>query len=274
MYGPHVSLHGAPPTACLIDAQEQAYSCDRFVAKAFAVFVSNPRKLQITFTESDCASVRKFVARGNRVVAHSTYAAYPWGANPHGAIRHINAERHCAELAGISALVVHLPGRTSAGQSVLEKLADVSGCPVYFENPAVRPPCSYASASQLCGLLRAAKEVMPDAGLAIDTAHLWTAGIDIRDHLGVQEFLDEFHDHGLSKALLFHLNSSTRPLGYGPDEHDYIFRGQIWQHGDGYKSIVRHADTHNNTVILERSRPEIKLLCLDYALVADARRTA
>lgn len=102
-------------------------------------------------------------------------------------------------------------------------------------------------------------------GVCIDTAHLWSYGVDIRTAHDMGRWLDGFKDP--TWVSLIHLNDSASVLG-GPDVHAPIGRGQMWNFGPkwdydffsvkseqcGFHAILKFAKKHGIDSILERSQ--------------------
>lgn len=113
-----------------------------------------------------------------------------------------------------------------------------------------------------------------DFGLGIDTAHLWSCGLNVRFSRALREWFEAFGDPAW--IALFHLNDSASELG-GADVHEAIGAGRIWpvksKKGDaaafekllrhprvsydaeaGFIEVLRLAKRHKIDVILERGR--------------------
>jgi hypothetical protein len=145
---------------------------------------------------------------------------------------------------------------------------------IYLETPAVTPPKTYYETPQkLAALFREIRSAvdpeLDDFGLCVDTAHLWTSGVDLRTYEAAEAWLA-----GLEAVanvippdrIIFHLNDSARPLGVGPDMHAGLGLGKMWAgvppESSGLAAFVDYARRHDTVVILERKPKEA--LASDY----------
>lgn len=278
MYGPHVSRYhaaGARPSmaAHVAAACAEAKAAADFEVRAVSLFVGGPHNRAINLRPEERAELRGGLARaGVRAIAHSSYAAPPWGGDPDAA-RYIRDELAVCQEAGITGLVVHLP---KAPPAQVAKYAarllnrDAPDVRVYLETPALVPrETYYETSAKLAALFaevrRAADPGLDRFGLCVDTAHLWTNGVDLSSYEGAQAWFD-----GLEAVagvippdrVMLHLNDSLRPRGVGPDTHAPLGRGQIWgaYRGrlaeSGLAAVVAYAARHETPVILERKPKE------------------
>ena len=66
------------------------------------------------------------------------------------------------------------------------------------------------------------------AGVAIDTCHLFAAGVDFRDATSYGEWIDALErELGASEVRAFHLNDAKAPRGSHLDRHENIGKGEI-----------------------------------------------
>ena len=278
MFGPHVNRDrapaGAPLAAHVEAARREAEAESGFPIRAAAVFVGGPRVRRVSLSDAEAADLRAYSARaGVRLVAHSAYVAAPWRGDA-AAAAHIRAEAAACQAAGIGALVVHLPKLPL--EAVLARAGDLlcpaaPGVRIFLETPAVRPAESfYETPAKLAALLRALAAAGWGGrfGVCVDTAHLWTCGVDLASRAAAEAWLQGLEAEGVPfGALMFHLNDSARPRGVGPDAHAPLGRGLIWGRyaggdfaaGDfadsGLAAFVDFARRHSLVAILERSPP-------------------
>ena len=282
MFGPHVNRYHAKGSRPRIDEhieaarQEADHEAD-FRMRAAAIFVGGPQERKITLLASEAASLKRYVDKtGIRVVAHSAYSAVPWRGDPDAA-RHIREELQVCQSAGIVGLVVHLPKLPI--ESVMKYIGRLytplaPDVRVFLETPAVTPrETYYETPEKLAELFKAIREKLDPRldhfGLCIDSAHLWTCGIDLSSNESAEEWLAALEDKAATiphDRVMIHLNDSGRPLGVGPDTHAGLASGQIW--GDykdrldesGLAAFVNYAARHDTIVILERKpKSELKL---------------
>jgi len=190
----------------------------------------------------------------------------------------------CAS-AGIQGFVLHLPkapppvvlqGITAllaqARAMRATALAQALAPRIYLETPAVRPTESYyETPKKLAALFTAIGTADgPDPGLkhfglCIDTAHLWTCGVDISSYAVTDQWfraLERYHDVIPPTSIMIHLNDSLRELGTGPDSHAGLTRGKIWEPyrkrigESGLAAVVDYAKRHKIPMILERNHAE------------------
>jgi endonuclease IV len=66
-------------------------------------------------------------------------------------------------------------------------------------------------------------------GFCIDTAHIWSAGVDIQNYDNMQNWIEDIKCK--NKILLIHLNGSQLERGCGKDKHEILFAktDKIWK---------------------------------------------
>ncbi len=87
-------------------------------------------------------------------------------------------------------------------------------------------------------------------GACIDTAHIFTAGYDLRTADDLERTLDAFdHQIGLDKLGAVHLNDSKAPFGSNKDRHENLGDGEIGAEALG--RFVRHPALDETPLYLE-----------------------
>ena len=320
MFGCHVNREGikAPAgarvsvveyiTAARISAEENA----GLNMTAAAIFVAGPKHRNIILTQDD---IREISTIPVTVVAHNTYSASPW--TDESAIDCILQQVKVCDEAGIVGLVVHLPKSPipvviSALKKIVERISSEVGetseisrhgggsCRIFLETPAVKPSCSYyETPEKIAELFREIRTIDPELkyfGICIDTAHLWTCGVDLSSKTAADAWLRDLTDlcmvgsvssgHSTrsseqtprpplipANCIMFHLNDSERERGVGPDTHAALTQGKIWEAyagnvgNSGLASFINFAIEYNNIVILERKPRE--LLIQDYRIIRE-----
>ena len=87
-------------------------------------------------------------------------------------------------------------------------------------------------------------------GFCLDTAHAWSAGVDLGDPTAIDAFLDVFDARiGLDRLVLVHLNDSKSERGSGVDRHEHLGGGRIGETGLGH--LLREPRLFGATWILE-----------------------
>jgi len=267
MFGPHVQRDFASgPRPSLYKhikvAQEQASECG-FPMKAFQIFIGGPRKRELTIRNDE---IESFVKNTKElfVVVHGAFPDFPWHGHDK-AIQFIRKELKVCKKIKAKGLVIHLPAlpHKYVLQNIKALLVPGSKVKIYLETPAVRPDKSYYHTPKLlAALFNQIKKIDPNGqiGLCIDTAHLWSCGINLTKRSSAQNWLDEFIalDIVSKDNLIFHLNDSDYELGNGNDKHAALTQGNIWKEysqmpeKSGLAAFLEFAILHNIPSILER----------------------
>jgi endonuclease IV len=256
MFGPHVNRGRSASIAGAIEAARHAAAAEGFQMTAAQIFVSEPRRPVINLRDGEAEALRRL--ENVRVVAHCSYVTHAWKGT-----KHIHAEQRACQAAGISGLVLHLPKDLDVAllRDIVDPLSpDVI---IYLETPAlVRSP--YDSPGKLAQLYAAIRGlgVADRFGFCVDTAHLWTSGVDLSSRESAEAWISAYEAlqaaGQLPAALMLHCNDSGRPRGRGPDEHAPLCRGQIWSGymespaDSGLAAFVAFAARTNAVLILER----------------------
>jgi len=281
--GCHVSRYHAAAKASIVAhievARQEALAC-QVDLRAFQIFVGGPNSRKINLKATESAELRQYLAKSDlKVYAHSVYVAPPFNGDPDAA-RFVREELEVCAAAGISGLVVHLPkAPIEVVMKYITRLLNPSavGVRIFLETPAVTPrETYYETPEKLQKLFESLRELDPDHklfGLCVDTAHLWTNGIDLSSRQDAKEWLRQLSAlHLPSEALMFHVNDSERACGTGPDSHAGLLTGHIWKdyrhhpEASGLAAFIQYATRHHNVVILERKPKEA--LEADYHLLA------
>jgi deoxyribonuclease-4 len=84
----------------------------------------------------------------------------------------------------------------------------------------------------------------------LDTAHAWSAGIDLAEPEAIDAFLEAFYARiGLGRLPLVHLNDSKSERGARLDRHEHVGAGRIGPVGLGH--LLRHPALAHVSWILE-----------------------
>jgi deoxyribonuclease-4 len=93
-------------------------------------------------------------------------------------------------------------------------------------------------------------------GIALDTAHAFAAGYDLRTQKAVNRTLDDFEEViGLHRLHLIHLNDSKADYGSRKDRHWHIGKGKI---GRGMYHLLHHPALQHLPFIMETPRTNLK----------------
>ena len=280
MFGPHVSRarapkrRGRPSIVEHIRAARAAAAEADFDAQAFQVFIAGPRNRTVTLRGEEADELRAYLDRTKLVaVAHGTYADYPWSGAPYIS-KFIRLELELCARAGILGLVIHLgkPPVATVMKFLPRLLSPQSEALVFLEVPHVKPEDShYETPEKLAKLFEAVRRLDPTLckfGLCIDTAHLWSCGVDLQSFEDAEAWirrLEAVADVIPPGRIMLHLNDSHSERGSGLDRHAPLLGGKIWaeyadrpQHS-GLAAFVDYAVRHETLVILERKPAEALL---------------
>ena len=112
-------------------------------------------------------------------------------------------------------LVVHLPDLPMKG--ILKRLPKIAkviksiGSPVLFENvPVSHSKNAFATSAEINTLCDAFAKILDTKlwGICIDTAHLWSCGLNITEYKTQQDWFKKLSKSATSQIKAFHLNGS------------------------------------------------------------------
>jgi endonuclease IV len=155
---------------------------------------------------------------------HSTHLSKPFKQSK-SIINHIKEQMDISKQINALGLIVHLPKAEPIIIVDTYKLFMDNSVKIIFETPALKPDnkkdansstyCSPENLNYLFDKLIEAKCI--NFGLCIDTAHLFSSGINITNKCDAEKWLADFKHHKYIK--LFHLNGNMTDLGSGKDKH-------------------------------------------------------
>jgi len=270
------------------------YNVHSLNMSAAAIFVSNPRGLQIILKEDEGRELKQFIDKSKMtIIAHSSYVAFLWNKEKKKAniyLSFVLKELAICKEYNISGLVIHLPKESILKKEYIKKIMhkltnganalETTGGPIiYLETPAIVPMyANYDTADKLSKLFHIIYKLGGSHlfGLCIDTAHIWTSGNDISTYDGARRWFTELMDAPYipHDKIIIHLNDSERELGHGPDKHASLTKGKIWEKyqtrgqlkSSGLFFIMEFAKKYNIPLILERRNKE--MLNDDYIVLA------
>ena len=254
--GPHVSIKDN-----IALSAERAHELG---ATGFAIFTKNQRIWSApALKESDAEAFRenleKYGFSPSSVLPHAGYLINP--ATPDPVLREkslnlfIDEARRTASL-GLNVINIH-PGAYKEGEAsdgmkrsagmIDEVLREVDGIKIAIENTAGAGTILGSTFEELDKIL--SYTIQKDrVGFTLDTAHLFGAGYNVKEHAG--KILDDFVSRfGGEKLLGMHLNDSMVPLGSRKDRHAPLGRGCIGR--EAFRSIVCHPAADSIPLILE-----------------------
>src|SRR5579872_5632352 len=116
MFGPHVNRTHAsgkrPNISKHIAIALREAKAEGLAAKAAAVFLSGPKKMEITIQPDESAELKAYISQTSTVViAHSAYPTVKvWRDDPF-TIKFVRQELAACGAAGVAGLVIHLGGQ-------------------------------------------------------------------------------------------------------------------------------------------------------------------
>jgi len=237
-----------------------------------AIFVAGPRAYKINIHQDEYDNIRQLHID---LFVHNAYISNPWGTNKKQAIHLVHEQLKICDNIGAKGLVVHLPkGTIDDVLTVLPSLflPDIR-VKIYLEIPALLPKYSIFHKTEYLNELfhRIKQQVDPHLihfGLCIDTAHLWSCGLDISGYTVAHDWINALRIN--PNNVLIHLNDNEKPLGKAPDIHAVLTHGKIWYSykddikNSGLYAFVKYAMINKIPTILERAYPEV---IMDYQIL-------
>lgn len=259
----HIST--APGLAKLAD-----YAAD-IGARTYQIFVDSPSSW--SYGEYDPEKSRAFVERRRELnqgplVVHTGYLINLSSDNKETAVKSRTAlakEFAKAALVGADYLVLHPGKHMGRGRkrglelivdgllAVFDELpADIEHPLLLLENSEGSGTCLGVGFEELRLLLDGLHEGGRQAGICLDTAHLWGAGYDLSERESTRHVIDEFAEViGLEHLRCFHLNDSQKELGSRTDRHAYLGEGEIGL--AAFRELVNDARLEHCAMILEKT---------------------
>lgn len=280
--GYHVSAKGS-----VLEAWTRAKELG---CRIFQVFSSPPRQWSLPTVDLDkLAEAGKFLSgEGASVVLHAPYLVNL--ASTETDLRRKSADsiayglQVCRALGAVG-LVVHagtakdgnvraaLVRTRKALQSVARR---VSGGRIIWELTAGAGNPIAALPHSLPALLDAVGDLF-DAGICLDTQHLWAAGFDWRGD-GIDRLLEQVETAcGLQRLACIHLNDSKSDLGSRSDRHANIGKGSIGQRAfvelllrDELSRVPKILETPGSSEIRKKELKSLQRSCLQVLRRASA----
>lgn len=275
--GPHIDrVYSKKKNANLLDNIKEALvytkECANFDITAIGIFVAGPRSYNINISDEEADNIRQLQID---IYVHNTYISHPW-TNKSSALHSIHDQMKICKKMNANGFIIHLPKDSIDNIiKVLPKLYDPECLTrIYLEIPALKPGNSIFHKTKHINELfeRIRNEVDPNLdyfGLCIDTAHLWSCGVDLSDYKSAETWLNELDID--PKCLMIHCNDNDKDLGHAPDIHNSLTYGKIWNnyknnlYESGLFAFITFAKKYNIPIILERHPME--LLINDYVII-------
>lgn len=200
----------------------------------------------------------KFSKDSRKKIVHGSYVDYPWGGNKI-AIYNIKREMRICKDIGAMGLIVHIPSNSKPIDDIIDKLLDRK--PKKVKLILEINARGGWSTDEINSIMRVIKKKSRSAevSLCLDTAHLWSSGIDLTTADDVRKWANGLLDKKL--IGLIHLNDNRNPLGGKRDIHDSLIPGvgQIWKYDNsGLKEIIKMFS--HVPMILERDSANVSQL--------------
>lgn len=237
------------------------------------IFVLNPRNGKDLLTDEDAVEVKKLVdATKLRLIVHGCYIAHPFGEKAAQALHLIKKELAWCNSIGAEGFVIHLPRRDADQIASLypHLLAHRGATKIFLEIESMKATDhTYETPEKLRNLYAKLLPIDPDVGLCVDTAHMWSSGVDDREYAPVKSWIDAVEAIGI-RHIMFHLNDSNRQRGSGQDNHHRLTHGFIWREFNmdtgtrdiresGLAAFLEWIVRRDMVVILERDEAGIDL---------------
>ncbi len=254
--GAHISISGGYPKA-INRAVDIGGNCGQ-------IFAGSPRGWKVSqpdSEESEEFSVRKEEEDVRPWIIHGTYLinfATPKDDLARKSIKTVQGELEVAEKLGIPYYVFHPGAHTGAGvetgiKNVAKRLSELNipdGVKLLLENTAGKGTTIGKTFSQLDEMVEKSSYDYSKLGVCLDTCHMYAAGYDIDEEVGLEEVLDEVQDDiGLENVQFLHINDSKHPQDSEKDEHEHIGEGEIGE--NGIKLFINHPELRDKPMVLE-----------------------
>lgn len=217
------------------------------------VFVTGPQSYRATVTMSEADSIKD--AGLPPVFIHGAYVDYIWNGKPAGR-KNVHAELEICTRMGAEGVIVHLgAGAENPREAISDVLSfsahDTAG--IFLEINAAVPDKSFGNPTKLAEVFsQIPADLVSKVGLCIDTAHLFSSGINLATKEQAEQYLYDIHNllDEYEPKIMFHLNDSAGNFGTGKDIHDHITQGKIWA---GYSEKVAESMGVSHAELFSRS---------------------
>jgi deoxyribonuclease-4 len=229
------------------------------------IFASSPQMWRPPSCKpAEAAAFRAACAEGRLgpIAVHAIYLVNPASESDEHRAKTITSlvkTLEAAELLGASCVVTHLgssKGSTKTEaldrscRTFAEILEQYSGSVrLLFETSAGAGETMGGTFDELGSMIRTLG-APASLGACIDTAHIFTAGYDLRTADDLERTLAAFdREVGLDKLGAVHLNDSKAPFGSNKDRHENLGDGEIG--GEALGRFVRHPALGETPLYLE-----------------------
>ncbi|HYU19767.1 MAG TPA: deoxyribonuclease IV [Chloroflexota bacterium] len=233
--------------------------------EAVQIFASSPQMWRPPATKPDDAAA--FQAACTEwglapVAVHAIYLVNPASENPEFRAKttgSLIATLKAADLLGAGMVITHLGSALgSARHGAVERACGVFAEVLDAHNGQARLmfETSAGAGATLGGTFEELGQMIhrlgspENLGVCIDTAHIFTAGYDLRTADGLEATLEQLDHHvGLDRLAAAHLNDSKAPFGSNRDRHENLGDGEIG--AEALARFVNHPVLEDCPVYLE-----------------------
>jgi endonuclease IV len=259
--GPHINRNNSFRTS-VESIKESIKNRTLIDITAFAIFVAGPRSYSINITDDDIDYLKNC---GLHIFVHNTYLTSPW-KGVYKAMESIDLQLSYCDKINAKGFIIHLPKEKDI-DNIIDKLHSIiinkediskSNTIIYLEIPAISKNSTYHCTDNINELFdkiyKKLDNQMKRFGICVDTAHLWSCGVDVSSYNNTIDWLNELN----VPNVMFHLNDNTKSLGKAPDEHIELTAGEIWKSYSGFEkdsgihAVIKYAQKNEFPIILER----------------------
>jgi hypothetical protein len=220
-------------------------ACGKYNTQVVQLFVTNPRSNQAIKINHDRLA-QLISGRDLHVYIHASYVCRVWGAyDTNGTSREsLHRDLRVCHQIGARGVILHLPAKVSKIPPVIQKLQPHEK--LLFEPVATKIADNYGRPAILTQL---------PYKICVDTAHLWSMGVNVRHRPTMVAWLTDMQD----RISLIHLNGSYELIGAGTDKHAVPFskNDRIWGSlkyaGSSCAYIIAYARERGIDMIVENN---------------------
>ncbi len=189
--------------------------------KSIQIFAIGPYKYKKNLSPQDIKFLRGISSDIN-IIIHGSYLDHPLGNKQGFSRKIIHEEIQIAEKIGAKGVIVHIPRKEINEIRSWLKDIKLSKTKLYLEVNHGKDNI-YNSPTQLKKLFNGLSD---NIGLVLDTAHLWTTGIDLKTYSSANSYIQELKK--IDRDIIIHLNDQKWPFDSGSDEHAALTKGTMW----------------------------------------------
>lgn len=237
----------------------------KFNINTFQSFIRNPRGYNMRrFDYNEIKTLREFMTSRD-IFPYFVHAGYiinlcsPSEKIRTSSIKIVAQDLKIASKLGANYYIIHFgshPDKKTGLElfyTALKEIVTHTEVEIVLENTAGEGNKLGASLDEILWITTRIRNI----GICLDTAHLFSAGYDIRDSEVVNEIFTCL-DKTISRERLklIHLNDSYYPLGANKDRHHHIGKGYIGE--DGFRNFLAHPVVRSLPLILETPKKNEK----------------